>query len=248
MSRAGDWPVIWLNAVDSTNLEAGRRACAQPFVNCWIAAHRQTAGRGRRSRTWVSLAGNLHATALYAHDGPLADVRMLPFAAGLAVLDVVDTFTPAPVASLKWPNDIRIEGQKIAGILIESGAAGKGYWIAVGIGINVAHAPEGTGQAVTCLSACTGRPDISVQTVLDLLRETLGDRLQQLASGFEGVRSDWLARAEGLGQRIRVRQGQDHLEGRFETIGADGTLILQLPDGSRRTISSGRVELTERKR
>ncbi|MEL6259087.1 MAG: biotin--[acetyl-CoA-carboxylase] ligase, partial [Pseudomonadota bacterium] len=135
MSR--DWPVYWFEDIDSTNEEARRRAAGVASVQGqWIAAKRQSAGRGRLHRTWTTIDGNLFATALFSWENPFADAVRIPFAAGLAVVDACRRFAPRADLHLKWPNDVRAAGAKVAGILVETGGATT-PWVAVGIGVNV---------------------------------------------------------------------------------------------------------------
>ena len=123
-----------LDEIDGTNAEALRAGCPHGLV---VTADRQTAGRGRQQRVWQSPPGNLYATICV----DLPNIRIagqLAFVAALAVLDTVSELAPGPAFALKWPNDVLCGGRKLSGILIEAGEAG-GY--AVGIGINLAHAP-----------------------------------------------------------------------------------------------------------
>jgi len=242
VTSASDWPVFWLDTIDSTNTEAVRRIKAD-FPNQWIAAREQTAGRGRRGRDWVSPPGNLFTTALFLFDGDMTASSRLPFVAGLAVSDAALRFTPNAPVQLKWPNDVRVEGAKLSGILIEAGKQGEGCWVAAGMGVNVSHVPETAGQAATCIAALRGDDAVTADMFLDALREAFAVRLKQYADSFETIRADWLARAEGLGETVRVIVGDSAVEGVFEDMGPDGSLILRLPNGTHRPITAGDVEL-----
>ena len=95
------WPAEWFDEIDSTNEEARRRVASGTFTNSWIAARSQTTGRGRLGRHWKSPAGNLYATALFKLDGSIADATKIPFASGLAVVDVVEVIAPDVPVKLK---------------------------------------------------------------------------------------------------------------------------------------------------
>lgn len=240
------WPVVWHDTLDSTNEEARRKAAAGEVSGCWIAARAQSAGRGRLGRSWASPVGNLFATALFAEPGGLAVAIRIPFAAALAVHDVLSGYARDAAIELKWPNDVRVKGAKLCGILVESGDQGGEVWIAAGIGINVADVPEGAGQAATSLAVLRGDGAVTADMVLDGLRECFERRLRQARSDFAGTREDWLARAEGLGGPVKVSPGGEVVEGVFETLAEDGGLVLKLADGRMRTIRAGDVELIRR--
>ncbi len=237
------WPVYNLGVIDSTNTEAKRRAKAGGFADCWLVAEAQTAGRGRLERGWVSPAGNLYSSALFREPGGFAVASRIPFAAALAVSDMVERLLPGVPARLKWPNDVRVEGAKVSGILIETGKDRNGLWVCAGIGVNVVSSPESVGQAATSLAALASGAVPSADIVLAALRETFAARLAHAREGFEIIRRDWLKVAEGLGQTVRVSPGGTVMEGVFEDMGPDGALILRLPDGSQQTIRAGDVEL-----
>ncbi len=241
------WPVHHFRTIDSTNTEARRRAQAGDFEDCWIVADTQTAGRGRLQRVWESPEGNLFSTALFREPGGFAVAGRLPFAAALAVTDTALHFAPEADPRVKWPNDVRVAGAKLSGILIETGTdpAG-GLWIAAGIGINVADAPSAAGQSATCLRTLAGGARIEAADVFLVLSDRFDRRLQQARESFSGVRTDWLARAEGLGNTVRVNTGAVPVEGVFTDMAADGAMIVTLPDGTRQTIRAGDVNLIGR--
>lgn len=240
------WPVYQLGATDSTNTQAKQRVAAGGFVDCWLVADSQSAGRGRLQKRWISPVGNLFSTALFREPGGLAVASRMPFASALAVTDVALRFAPQADVRVKWPNDVRIGGAKLSGILIETGGSGAQTWVAAGIGINVTHAPDGTGQSAASLSTLRGDSGVTTGMVLDALREAFALRLVQAREGFGILRKDWLDRAEGLGGMVRVTVSGAPVEGLFEDMDVSGALILRLPDGSRQTIRAGDVDLIGR--
>ena len=240
------WPVEHLGTTDSTNSEARRRAKTGSFQNSWLVAEAQTAGRGRLQRAWASPVGNLFATALFMEPGGIEVAMRLPFAAALAVSDVVLAVAPQSGVRLKWPNDVRVDRAKISGILIETGQGKDGFWIAAGIGVNVSHVPKDAGQHAVSIADLVETETPSVIEILDHLRAAFDKRLNQARDDFGQLREDWLSRAEGIGETIKVSIEPEPLEGIFEGLAEDGGLILRLPSGVQTTIRAGDVELIRR--
>jgi BirA family transcriptional regulator, biotin operon repressor / biotin---[acetyl-CoA-carboxylase] ligase len=227
------------DVLDSTNAEALRLVRQGECGPLWITAARQTAGRGRRGRTWISEPGNLYATLLLTAPGPTEHWPQLSFVAALAVHDAIVGLAAgiAPRLAIKWPNDILLAGGKVAGVLIEGEASGA---VAVGIGVNCASHPVDTTQPAVDLSGF----GVSPQTLLAALIVGMRNRLMQwdAGAGFSRIRAEWLDRAAGLGQEIRVRLADRELAGRFETIDRAGGLVLRSPGGDI-TIAAGDVIL-----
>jgi BirA family biotin operon repressor/biotin-[acetyl-CoA-carboxylase] ligase len=233
-----------LATTGSTNAEALARARAGDPGPLWITAQRQTAGRGRRGRTWVSEPGNLYATLLLTDPSPVERAAELSFVAALAVHDAATQLAPdlAGRLALKWPNDVLVDGAKVAGILLESeGEAGRPLAVAVGIGVNCAHHPDATSYPATDL-ASSGVP-MAPERLFAALSCAMVERLAQWnrARGFAAVRADWLARAAGVGDVIRVVAAERELEGRLETLNDAGHLVLRLSDGSFTAVPAGDV-------
>jgi len=225
--------------LDSTNSEARRLAEQGERGPVWIMALRQTAGRGRRGRSWETLTGNLAATLLLRPQNTPGPVGQLSFAAALAVADVAAHVAPSAPVTVKWPNDVLVEGKKAAGILLESGTDASGGWLAVGIGINLAAAPEGTEFPATALAAFAAPP--SPDEGLTLLAARFAHWYDGwMSGGFETLRAAWLARAGGLGLPIRARLPNETRHGVFEGIDANGALLLN-EQGRVTPISAGEV-------
>ena len=222
---------------DSTNAEALRLA---PGLTgpAWIMTRDQTAGRGRRGRGWAMPPGNFAATLLMRPAGGPADAAQLSFVAALALYDALrDAAGPAARLAIKWPNDVLLNGGKIAGILLESaGSGGRIDALAVGIGVNLAAAPpvdalEPGATPPVSLSAETGHT-VGPEDFLDLLAPAFDRWLRQMgAFGFGPIRTAWLARAAHLGGRITARTGRNQMTGTFETIDDTGALILLTAQG-----------------
>lgn len=243
-AEASGFRLIVRDAVGSTNAEALALARTGEGGPVWIVAERQTAGRGRRGRSWESPAGNLYATLLLVNPASPGRAPELSFVAALAVQDALDRIAPelAGRITLKWPNDVLADGAKLAGILIEGeSAASRPLVAAVGIGLNCAHHPADTAVAATDLGALgfSSRP----QDVFTVLSATMAERLRQWdeGRGFETTRRDWLARAVGVGGPIRVRTAQADIEGIFSALDPAGRLVLNGADGSTQFIAAGEI-------
>jgi BirA family biotin operon repressor/biotin-[acetyl-CoA-carboxylase] ligase len=238
-------PILTLDETDSTNAEASRRAEAGERGPLWITARRQTAGRGRRGRAWSSESGNLAATLLMTTNRPPVQAAQITFVAALAVADLIDAFTVGGGA-IKWPNDVLIDGAKASGILVESGPHPEGgLWLAIGIGVNLAHHPEDTERPSTSIAAHL-RPDIayppSAESALSVLAEAFAEwqgRWDTL--GFAPVLEAWKTRAFGLDGPCVARLGHETLTGMAEGVEDDGALRLRLADGALRKIAAGDV-------
>jgi BirA family biotin operon repressor/biotin-[acetyl-CoA-carboxylase] ligase len=238
------WPsgeaLVWLDAIDSTNEEARRRAMSGELGPLWIAARRQTAGRGRRGRVWQSGEGNLAATLLLRPGVPPADAAQLSFAASLAVADMVQHFAPDIPVTAKWPNDVLAGGRKLAGILLESGN-NAGFWLAIGIGVNLADAPSGTEFPATSLKTLRGSVPDPQEALAVLAVRFAFWRGTWRNGGFAALRQAWLDRADRLGEHIRARLPHEEQEGVFEGIDASGALLLNQGQGCIRAIAAAEV-------
>lgn len=235
-------PVELLAEIDSTNAEALRRAGAGRRDPHWIVALRQTAGRGRRARTWESPAGNLYATLLLPVQVSPARAATLSFVAALAVMDMLDPLAGAERVSLKWPNDVMVAGRKAVGILLESAIQhDNALTLAIGVGVNLAHGPHNPERPAIAL-ADLGIAPPSPQDAASALAAAFARRFAQWeGQGFSATRAAWLARAGGLGRPIIVRLAQETLEGVFAGLDEAGALRLALPEGTERAISAGDV-------
>lgn len=231
-----EWPAGYgkriLASTDSTNAEAARIAPELTGPE-WILALEQTAARGRRGRGWVNPKGNFAAT-LVMHPAESADqVALRSFVTALALYDALVAATgQAQPFSLKWPNDVLLNGGKLAGILLESaGQGGRLTHFAIGIGVNLKEAPvpaqveDGALRPVSLLSE-TGA-SVSPQEFLDLLAPAYARYEAQFTTyGFEPIRTAWLDRAARLGEVVTAKTARDTVTGTFETVDATGNLVL----------------------
>ncbi|MEQ9693628.1 biotin--[acetyl-CoA-carboxylase] ligase [Shimia sp. SDUM112013] len=227
-----------LAEVDSTNAEAGRIAATLTGPE-WILGLRQTAGRGRRGRPWADPEGNFAGTLVLRPQETPDRIALRSFVASLALYDAFVAATGKPdLFSLKWPNDVLLNGAKVAGILLESAgfAGGMPSHIAIGIGVNLKHAPDAAqleARAVVPVSlwAETGI-EIAPEDFLDLLAAAYARWEHQFVTyGFDPIRIAWLSRAARLGEIITARTAREETTGIFETVDSAGNLVLNTPEG-----------------
>jgi BirA family biotin operon repressor/biotin-[acetyl-CoA-carboxylase] ligase len=235
-------PILWFDAIDSTNAEARRRAEAGEAGPIWLCAGSQSAGIGRRGRAWTSEPGNLFATLLIKTDRPPAEAAQLSLVAALAVCDLARAYLPPDQVRVKWPNDVMIGDEKASGILVESGRRPDGdLWAAIGIGVNLAHAPDNTERPATAFARHMATPP-SPEQAIQGLSAAFGDwQGVWEQSGFPPIADAWTARAYRLGQPCIARLALETVSGVAEGLDADGSLRLRLPDGTARRITAGDV-------
>jgi BirA family biotin operon repressor/biotin-[acetyl-CoA-carboxylase] ligase len=244
-AQADGFRRIALHCTGSTNDEALVRARAGEPGPLWITAHVQTAGRGRRGRSWASEPGNLYATLLLTNPCQAAQAPELSFVAALAVHDALVAAASgcAPALRLKWPNDVLLDGRKLAGILVEGeGGCGR-FAVATGIGVNCTCHPADAAYPATDLA----REGFAVEPeqLFPLLARAFAGRLAQWDGGraFAAVRADWLRRACARGEQVSVRLPLPDrtVIGTFQDIDEHGRLLLQTASGTRDVITAGDV-------
>jgi BirA family transcriptional regulator, biotin operon repressor / biotin---[acetyl-CoA-carboxylase] ligase len=226
-----------LAEVDSTLDEAARIASGLAGPE-WILALHQTKGRGRRGRQWQEPKGNFAATLVLQPKGPPDQVALHSFVAALALYDACVAVTGRSDGfALKWPNDVLLNGGKLAGILLEStGKPGDVFFLAIGIGVNLVEAPSvdgldpGAVRPVSLVSE-TGI-QVDPESFLDALAEAFARFERQFTTyGFEPIRQAWLDRAARLGTVITARTEAAETVGTFETVDAKGNLVLNTAKG-----------------
>jgi len=226
----------------STSADLLARLAAGETVRegAWLVADRQNAGRGRQGRGWLDGPGNFMgstAVRLLPQDPAPAS---LSFVAALAVYEALLGHVATPLAlQLKWPNDVLLDGAKLAGILLERA----GDSAVIGTGVNLAWAPDIAGRATGHLKRIGPAPDrdsFARDLAASFDREL--DRWRQF--GLAPILSRWLAAAHPPGAALAVH-GADgsRLAGTFDGLEPDGALRLRLADGSARVIHAGDVSL-----
>ncbi len=226
-----------LDEVDSTMAEAARLAPSLAGPE-WIMARRQTAARGRRGRRWLGQGGAFAAT-LVLRPGDGADrLALRSFVASLALLDALVSLTGrADPFALKWPNDVLLNGGKVAGILLETlPRPGGPNALAIGIGVNLGAAPaadevEPGAVRPVALADETGAT-VTQDELLEALATAYAARETSFATyGFGPVREAWLAAAARRGEVVTARTGTSETVGTFDTVDAAGSLVLRTSAG-----------------
>jgi BirA family biotin operon repressor/biotin-[acetyl-CoA-carboxylase] ligase len=231
-----EWPAGYsrhvFDSLDSTLVQAARML---PTLqgSAWLLAHEQTAARGRRGRAWSTPRGNFAGTLIMQHAGSPADAALRSFVASLALREAFVSVTGREDAfALKWPNDVLLNGGKVAGILLET----QGAHLVIGIGVNLAHAPSAAQVeqgAVTPVSV-RGETGVAVaaEDFLDALAVAYARfELQFTTFGFAPIRTAWLSHAARIGEVVTARTMRDETVGVFEDVDASGNLILNTAKG-----------------
>ena len=232
------WPQgtgrIILDEVDSTMAEAARRA---PTLSrpTWIMARRQTNSRGRRGRSWTQPKGSFSATLVMKPLGNPASAALRSFMAANALFETLALQIDRDALATKWPNDVLVNGGKVAGILLEStGNATHIDWLAIGVGVNLMNVPDRVEDAAfppVSILGEGGRPLARDEFLSSLAsnmatEEAIFDRI-----GFGPIRERWLEHAAKLGEVITARTTREDISGTFETVDEAGQLVLKTARG-----------------
>lgn len=228
-------------SLDSTNSTALSHARSGERGPLWVVARSQTAGRGRRGREWTSGEGDLAASLLLTMNIAPATAATLGFVAGLALDEALRCCAPGADVRLKWPNDVISDRGKLAGILLDAENGPEGLAIVIGIGVNLASAPQGLSFPATSLAARGFI--VHPEPMFAALSEAwIGfERLWDEGRGMPQIRELWLAKAAGRGKAVSVTIGDRVVAGIFETLDDSGRLILRRPDRSEIAIAAGEV-------
>jgi BirA family transcriptional regulator, biotin operon repressor / biotin---[acetyl-CoA-carboxylase] ligase len=235
--------LVGYDKVGSTNEEAKRLARGGAAEGTLVWAVEQTAGRGRRGNTWASPPGNLYLSLILRPDCSVGRAAQLGFVAALAVGDALGAIAGGLEGlSCKWPNDVLVEGRKIAGILLES-ELGEGEipeFVILGVGINLVSSPRGTRFPATSIA----EQGVEHPSPADVLEKFAGNfhawERRWRKDGFAPIGAAWRARATSLGEPIRVQLESATLCGRFRDIDQHGALLLESA-GELRRISAGEI-------
>ena len=237
--------------VDSTNAEARRRALAGEPGPLWIWSARQSQGRGRGGREWVSQPGNLFASLLIGLNCPLRVASQLALVAGIVAFDTIAKLIAYEGRSevlLKWPNDVLLAGEKVAGMLLENvgGTNDNRSVVVIGTGINLASHPENLPQPAVSLA--TYGMTVTPADALEALAASTVEWLGRWGEGacFPTIRRAWLDRAGPTGRPLTVRVGSQEAEGVYGGLDADGALRLLMPGGGEYRVTAGDVFFSRR--
>lgn len=239
--------LVSLDSVGSTNDEARKLALQGEDVapdGTVVFAREQTGGKGRRGRSWDTPRGNFAASFVLRPEVPLSDASQLGFVASLAVFDAIGNVgEPGHQVTMKWPNDVLLNGRKLGGLLMEAeggSATTPAKFLILGIGLNLMHYPDEADFEATSMAA-EGMPPVPPQVFLEALCLALIEWVGIWMDGdFEKVRKTWLFRAQGQGKPIKVQLEGETIEGTFQDIDENGALVLKIA-GTQRKITAGDV-------
>ena len=238
------WPVLIHHSLDSTNAEALRAidsGAAAPFV---VTAERQTAGRGRRGRKWVSpFAENIYYSLVLRMDGGMRQLEGLSLVVGLAVLSALRAVGLSD-AGLKWPNDVLVGNKKIAGILLELvGDPADVCHVVLGIGINVnMRLASEVDQAWTSVFLESGRL-VNRNTLISRLNDSLLEYLKRhAAEGFTAIQAEWEQNHLWQGREVSLIAGVHQVDGTVMGIDQQGALRMSV-NGEVKVYSGGELSL-----
>ena len=232
--------IEYLAETGSTNADIAARIRAGEFLTegHWLVTDRQLAGRGRGGREWFDGLGNFMGSTLVrpGHGDP--STGTLALVAGLAAHQAIASYLPeGEKAVLKWPNDVMVGAAKLVGILLER----EGDAVIVGIGVNLAGAPNIEGRETIALSAFGAPPDRDIFAG-DLARLFELELERWRTFGIEPMVSRWHQVGHPLGTPLEVGEpGESPLSGAFAGLAEDGALQLRLADGTTRIIHAGEV-------
>jgi len=238
--------LVALEACESTNDEAMRRAAEGAEDGTLVWTRQQTEGRGRRGRAWQGLPGNLFFSLVLRPDCSPQEAAQLGFVAALALGDAIGSVAPPMIeVQFKWPNDVLLNGRKAAGILLESKILdGVMDWLVLGMGVNVESFPQDLDPPATSLRFEGTPGDVTAVRLLEAFAPHFMSRVNRwIDDGFAPSRRDWLNHAYGLGEMVAVDLARERVEGRLKDLDEDGVLIVELPDGGTRKIAAGDVYL-----
>jgi BirA family biotin operon repressor/biotin-[acetyl-CoA-carboxylase] ligase len=259
-ARDAGYRLEQFETIGSTNAVAMERARGGDPGRLWIVSDFQSEGRGRRGSQWATARGNLAASLFLPVKADAAVAATLGFVAGLSLDEALRRVAPGLAVAiamdglepgtdrqasrlrLKWPNDVLLDGGKLAGILLEAEPLPDGRLAVVaGVGVNVVEAPSGLPYptaALAGLGSSARAPDVFAA----LSDAWAGiERIWDGGRGFPRIRDLWLDRAAGVGEEAVIRIGGEVLRGRFETIDNEGRLLIRLGDGTLRPVSAGEV-------
>jgi BirA family biotin operon repressor/biotin-[acetyl-CoA-carboxylase] ligase len=247
MGASANPRILHIDETDSTNADAMRLALKGEDLPLWVIADRQTAGRGRAGRSWVSPGGNLYTSLAFCCAAKMENAGQLSLIAGISLFDAIRASTDLAQDAglrLKWPNDILMGGAKMGGILVESTSArgSPGFLAVVGFGVNLSSHPEDLGRAVTSLGRHTRAPAPAV------LLASLADQFPrwldvwESGDGFTAIRQGWMERAGPIGEAITVNSADGLISGTYRGLSETGALLAEV-DGQVREINHGDVAL-----
>lgn len=228
---------------DSTNTRAANAVLAGRDIPAWFVAAAQSQGRGRRGRNWISPKGNLFCSYLFFPRCDPEFFSFLPFSTALAVRDCfIELGLNERSVTCKWPNDVLVHEMKCSGILIEaSGTGTTPKTVTIGIGLNLAHAPDASHFPATSVLREIGKAP-ALESAFTALAGSMHSRLQQWQDGHTAsIKEEWSASAWGLGKTRLIRTTNEEFTATLLSLGDDGGLKVRLDDGTEKQIYAADV-------
>lgn len=245
-----NYSILEFETLDSTNSEALRLASSGSRGSFLIKSQEQTGGRGKIGRKWISITENLHASILLESMALPKNNPQLSFVIANAMYESISELAIKHKLSmkieLKWPNDVLINGKKVAGILLESISFENKTNVVIGFGVNVSKAPSSLGRPVTSLLD----EGINLENS-DAFLEILMNNFDKLYNkwcadkNFISTRKNWMQHAYYLNKIITIDDGVRSISGTFKEVDLDGGLCLQLEDGKICTLYAGEIIIDE---
>ena len=234
--------ILVFDTIPSTNSTAKTLAQKGAPEGTVVVAQKQQKGRGRFDRTWESPIGGLYLSIILRPHQPPKSLSLLPLISALAVAKTIQSFDLLP--TIKWPNDVRIDQKKVAGILLETETAqSQTVYVIVGIGINVNINPA---QLSTDLQKTSTSLSQENHESIDLYKffETLLITFQSeygrfLAGGYKSLMTEWKSFSDTLGKQVKIKTPTGDIIGTAVDITSSGFLIITTDAGLQKTITSG---------
>jgi len=246
-----DYHLLTYQTVDSTNEEAKRLVLGGGAHGAFLWSLRQTAGRGSRNRDWISHDGNLFVSILLQPGCNLDRLPQLSYVTAIAARESISPlFGAEHDIQFKWPNDILLNGKKLAGILLESLETTDEYdhsrqrWSIVGLGMNIESCPDAEGLSLPATYIKENGPElVSAKIVLSrFIHEFIHWYSVWQKQGFPIIRDYWMRHCAHHGQELTVKIGNDEVKGQFSQLDRRGNLILKCAEtGGEKCIAAGEV-------
>jgi BirA family biotin operon repressor/biotin-[acetyl-CoA-carboxylase] ligase len=223
--------------VDSAIEEARRLAIEGAEEGTLVWTRNQSAGQGRLGRPWVSEPGNLYCAVIFRPEDPPAVATQLIYVTAIALWAAMAAcVSPLTELHYRWPNDILLLDDKVAGLMLARAPREFDNWMVVGIAVNVVNHPVELGSPASSMGP-DGGSEVSNVKLLELFSRHLLNWLNRWSDeGFEPIRKAWIQRAKGVGERLEVVLNDETVEGVFIELDDNGAMVMELSDGTRRKI------------
>lgn len=245
LSWLKNYNLLIFDQLDSTNNEAMRLAKTKIVGDFVIVASKQTAGKGQKGRKWESIPGNLHASLLLQSELDMNRLKELSFLTAVVLHKTISHFVkklnaPKIDIKLKWPNDVLVDGKKLAGILLESTRINDINYIIIGVGVNTHFLPKIKNIPVTSML----NEGLIIRDPMDFLNQFIIDfysRFEKWKSenSFVNIKKEWQKNAYRLNEMVTLDDDVQKISGTFTGINDEGAICIMAPDGQVKSFSAG---------